>query len=158
MYTHYPVPSLSRLKELEKILRVEIMLLSRLWTSINDGSPKRCTASIQQTWKVSHLRNAIVILHKSRSESTCSLVEFWPTLGMINDPKLMQREGSEDKHSCAAGVEAGPLSLPLTMHERVMNVDDREVLYCIMRRGMRIACQRRRSIAYIMAFDDQRRS
>ena len=77
----------------------------------------------------------------------------------MNDPKLMQTEGLEDKHSCVAGVEAGHLSLPLTMHEQVMNVDDCQVLYCIMKRGMRTAGQRRRSIAYIMAFDhDQRRS
>ena len=70
----------------------------------------------------------------------------------------MQTEGSEDKGSCVAGVEAGPLSLPLAMHGRVMIVDDLEVLYCIMQRGMRTACQRRCSIASIMAFDDQRQS
>jgi hypothetical protein len=81
-----------------------------------------------------HRKNCI-ILHQS--ESTCRLAafqsasastdnpdnskwgvfffEFRPALGIINDPKLTQTEGSEDKHSCAAGVEAELLSLPLTM-------------------------------------------
>ena len=75
----------------------------------------------------------------------------------VNDTKLMQMEGLEYKGSCATVVEAGRLRLPLAMHERVMIVDDREVLYCIMQRGMRTARQRRRRIAHIMAFDDQRR-
>jgi len=52
----------------------------------------------------------------------------------LNDPNLRETEGSEGKHSCGAGVEAELLSLPLTMHERVimMSVDDREVLHGIM--------------------------
>ena len=87
------------------------------------------------------------------TQHQCEKHRFWHALGIIiNVPKLMQTEGSEDKHSCAAGVEAGPLSLPLTMHEPVMSVNDREVLYYIMQRGMRTARQRRRSIDYIMWF------
>ena len=79
---------------------------------------------------------------------------FWPTfkLGLINDPKSTQTEGSTNKRSCAAGVEARLLGLPLAMDKRVMSIDDREVQYCIMKRGMIIARQRRRSIVYIMWF------
>jgi hypothetical protein len=74
--------------------------------------------------------------------------------GIINDPKSTQTEGSEDKHSYAAGDDAGqpgPLSLPLAVHERVMSgVDDREVLYCTMKRGTISARQRGCSIVYTM--------
>lgn len=78
---------------------------------------------------------------------------FWPAFGIINDPKsLTSTEGSEGKHSCASGVEAELLSLPLTMHERVMSLDDREVLQCIMpaQRGLITVRQRRRNIVYIV--------
>jgi hypothetical protein len=56
-------------------------------------------------------------------------LNFGPSIS--NDPKLMQTEGSEDKHFCAAGVEAELSRLSLTMYERVMSVDGRE--YCIKR-------------------------
>jgi hypothetical protein len=47
-----------------------------------------------------------------------SPLDFGPQeSGIVNDPKSMQTEGSEDKHSCAGGVEAGLLGLALTMHE-----------------------------------------
>jgi hypothetical protein len=64
----------------------------------------------------------------------------------------MQTGGSEERHSCAAGVEAGLLSLPLTMYERAMSVDDSEVQYCIIQRGMSALAMAQHCLYCIMWF------